>query len=395
MKKSDELKQALAAKREEVEKLQKAEDWNNALKAADELDKLCDELKVTLAMEQSNFENFMKDATPIFSTSTIDKEKLRNRAFNKILFNPARIDPKPLTDEERDAYYNVSGSPGAPGQIESVDSRGGVLVSPEQIKTLKEFREDYLELKNEVSVITTNTTSGTYPILPVQNLEFQPFAELSSIAESDLTFTSATYTIKDYGIIIPVSNQLVDDADIDIMSVIGRQLAEAAVKAENQEILKKLKGDSDANITAATTVSSYKALNTALFKTLDGVYEPSAKIFVNQDSFLWLSNLDDGQNRPLFVPDVVEPNKYRYRGKEIIVIPNATLPNFTSGADTFAPIFVGDMRQYITFFERQGVELATSRELYFRLNGMAIRAIERFGVIVTNPYSMITLKVKL
>lgn len=399
MKKSDELKLQITAKREEVEKFQQAEEIDKAVKAADELNAMCDEFKIVVAKEKSDLENFLKDATPLFSMKNSDNAKLRNRAFNKILMNPLRNVPQPLTDDERNAYYNVTGSPGAPGQIESVDTRGGVLVSSEQIKTLQEFRQDYVALKDYVSVVQTTTTSGRWPIMPVQNLNFEKFVELTDIAETDVSFTEATYTIDDYGLIIPISNQLVDDADIDIISVIGRQLAEASVKTENQKILEPLNtlitGNTATSIAPATTISTYKALNTALFKTLDGVYEPASKIYVNQDTFLWLANLDDGQNRPLFQPDVTEPNKYRFRGKEVVVIPNTTLPNTTSGNDTFAPIFVGDMKSYLTFFERKGMELTTSREYLWRKYALALMGIIRFGVVVTDPNSMVALKVKL
>ena len=95
------------------------------------------------------------------------------------------------------------------------------------------------------------------------------------------------------------------------------------------------------------------------------------------------------------MPDVVEPNKYRYRGKEIVVVPNTVLGNTTSGNDTYAPIFVGDMRSYLTFFERKGLELTSSREYLWRKNAYAIMGIIRFGVVVTDPNAMIALKVKL
>ncbi len=399
MKKSDELLQAIEHKRNEVDNLQQEMKIKAARKAADELDRLMDEYHIAKAKEKSDLKNFLKDATPISDMATKDNAKLRNRAFNKILMNPLRNVPQPLTDDERNAYFNVTGSPGAPGQIESVATRGGVLVSSEQIKTLQEFRQNYVALKDYVSVVQTTTPSGRWPILPAQNLTFEPFVEMTDVAESDVSFTEATYTISDYGLIIPISNQLVEDADIDVISVIGRQLAEASVKTENQKILEPLNtlitGNTATNIAAATTISTYKALNTALFKTLDGVYEPASKIYVNQDTFLWLANLDDGQNRPLFQPDVTEPNKYRFRGKDVVVIPNTTLPNTTSGNDTFAPIFVGDMKSYLTFFERKGMELTTSREYLWRKYALALMGIIRFGVVVTDPNSMVALKVKL
>lgn len=399
MKKSDELKLEIKAKREEVEKFQQEGEMAKAVKAAEELNAMADNLQIVLAKEKTDFENFIQNAQPLASAPAMDKTKIYNRAFNKLLFNRLRDDPKPLTDEERATYYNVTGSPGAPGQIESVDTRGGVLVSPEQIKTLQEFRQSYVALKDYVSVVSTNTTSGRWPIMPVQNLTFEPFVEMTDVAETDVSFTEATYTIADYGLIIPISNQLIDDAEIDVISVIGRQLAEASVKTENQKILEPLNtlitGNTATGITAATTISTYKALNTAIFKTLDGVYEPASKIYVNQDTFLWLANLDDGQNRPLFQPDVAEPNKYRFRGKEVVVIPNTTLPNTTSGSDTYAPIFVGDMKSYLTFFERKGFELSASREYLWRKYAYALMGIIRFGVVVTDPYSMVALKVKL
>lgn len=394
MKKSDELKQAIAAKRAEVLNFKDTGKFEEAAKAAEELNDLNQKCKIELSLEEAEFKNFLNsNKTCITTPAAVDAAKLRNRAFNKLVFKLGD-----LTDEERNAYFNVTGTPGQPAQIESIPAKGGYLVPQEQMTTLQEFRKDFVALKDYVSVVSTNTTSGRWATYTQQDLEFQNFTEMTDIAESDVTFGEATYTIEDRGLILPISNQLITDADIDIISFMGRQLAEGAVKTENKAILQPLEtlitGDTAASIAAATTITSYKSLNTALWKTLDGVYEPAAKIFTNQDGFIWLSNLDDAQNRPLFVPDVTNPNKYFYRGKEIVVIPNSTLPSKEIGNKNYAPFFVGDMRSYLTFFERQGMELATSQELYFRKYGMALRAVIRFGVVVTDKNAMTALKVE-
>ena len=394
MNQTDDLKQQIKAKRAEVEKLQQEMNLDLAAKAADELNDMVAKYKVAAALEEADFKSLIAHARPLEATAPVDSATLCNRAFNKLVFRRGN-----LTDEERAAYFNVTGSPGQPGQIESIDTKGGYLVPQEQMKTLQEFRKDFVALKDHVNVVSTNTTSGRWATYTQQALKFQNFAEMTDIAESDVSFSEATYTIADRGLIIPISNQLIADADVDIISFIGRQLAEGAVHTENEEILKPLNtlitGDTAEGIAAATTMTSYKGLNTALWKTLDGVYYNSAAIVTNQDGFLWLSNLDDAQNRPLFVPDVIEPSRYRYRGKEIIVMPNLTLPNSQSGSDEYAPFFIGDMRSYITLFERQGMELSTSTELYYRKNGTALRAVIRFGVVVTDPNAMVALKVKL
>lgn len=393
MKKTDELKIQISAKRDEIEKLQQEMQLDAAAQTADELNDMVTKYKIAAALEESDFKSFLANAVQIDTPATVDKAKLRNRAFNKLVFGRGN-----LTDEERAAYFNVTGSPGSPGQIESVDTRGGYLVPEEQMRTLQEFRKDFVALKDYVSVVSTNTTSGRWATYTQQDLEFQNFAELTDIAETDVTFSEATYVIADRGLIMPISNQLIADADVDIMSFIGRQLAEGAVYTENKEILRPLNtlitGDTAASIAEATTITSYKALQAAMMKTLDGVYANAMKIFTNQDGLLWLANLEDGNNRPLFQPDVTAPNTYRFRGKEIVVVPNLTLPNTTISSKNYAPIYIGDMRSYLTFFERQGLELATSSELYFRKYGTAIRAVIRFGVVVTDPNAMVALKVE-
>ena len=394
MKKSDELKQAIAAKRAEVLNFKDTGKFEEAAIAAEELNVLNQKCKIELSLEEAEFKNFLNsNKTCITTPAAVDAAKLCNRAFNKLVFKLGD-----LTDEERNAYFNVTGTPGQPAQIESIPAKGGYLVPQEQMTTLQEFRKDFVALKDYVSVVSTNTTSGRWPTYTQQDLEFKTFTEMTDITESDVTFGEATYTIEDRGVILPISNQLITDADIDIFSLMGRELAKGAVKTENKAILQPLEtlitGDTAASIAAATTITSYKSLNTALWKTLDGVYEPTAKIFTNQDGFIWLSNLDDAQNRPLFVPDVTNPNKYFYRGKEIVVIPNSTLPSKEISNKNYAPFFVGDMRSYITLFERQGMELATSQELYFRKYGTALRAVIRFGVVVTDKNAMTALKVE-
>lgn len=397
MLKTAEIKMAINKKIEDGEKLQAENKWEELAKVVEEIKQLKNELKTEEEKQQASFNSFLKNAKQV-TPSTEDAATLRNRAFNKLVLNPLRTFPEPLTDEEKTAYFNLSGSPGQPAMIESINTKGGYLVPTEQMATLQEIRKELVSLKNYVNVVSTNFTSGRWPVYTQENLKFQSFAEMTPIAESDLTISQATYTIDEKGMILPVSNQLIADSNINIISFMGRQLADAAVRTENEAIIQPLNklitGETATGIAEATTITSYKSLNTAMFKTLDGTYYNAAKIFTNQDGFLWLSNLDDAQNRPLFVPDVTNPNKYFYRGKEIVVVPNLSLPNITISNKVYAPFFVGDMASYLTFFERQGLELATSSELYFRQYGTALRAVIRFGIIVTNPYAMTALKVE-
>ena len=403
MLRSDELIKDIANKRNEVEKFQQEMKMKDAVKAAGELEKLMDEYKIAVTMEQSDLQKFQDsvkkgNVTKIVPTNSTDITELRRRAFNKLVLNPARAEKQPLTDEERNAYFNVSGSPGSPAQIESVPSKGGYLVPQEQMKTLQEFRKEFVALKDHVSVINVDRPSGVWAIFQPQDLKFRSFVEMTNIAESDVTFSQATYTVEDKGLILPISNQLVDDANIDIISFMGRQLAEASVRTENDGILTELNkfvnGDSDLNIIAATTITTYKSLNAALYQKLDGAYLQAAKIVTNQDGFLWLQNLEDEHKHPLLQPDLTTPDIYRYRGKEIVVVPNKTLPSTTASSKTYAPFYVGDLRSCITFFQRQGMELTTSREVYFRLHAIGLKGVIRFDVVITDKNAVVPLKVE-
>ena len=186
---------------------------------------------------------------------------MRNRAFNKLVFNGINAR---LTDAEHEAYYNVSGTPGQPGQIEAISAKGGYLVPEESMQKLQEFKEPYIKLKDEVTVVTVTAPSGKWPQLPPQKLEFMSFTEMTPIAESDVTFAQATYSIEDKGLIIPISNQLIDDADVNIIEVIGNQLAISAVKGENKAILSPLNDMADSSDTTIMATNTTKNLTTAL-----------------------------------------------------------------------------------------------------------------------------------
>lgn len=388
MKKSDELKMAINAKRAEVEKLQQEENITAAKNAASELNKLVDEYDIAVTKERADFENFLAKpkvqvggaiGAVVSKNNAVDNlATLRNRAFNKLVLNRGQ-----LTDEERQAYFNVSGSPGQPAQIESIDEKGGYLVPEEQLTQIREFRKAYAALRDYCHVVHANSTTGKYPTLGEESGLLVNFDEMTDIKESDFEFGQAKYEIADYGDIIPVSNQLIADANVNILSIVGQRLARKAVNTENALILGKL------NALTATTISDLKGLNKALISDLDPVYWSNARIYTNQDGFLWLSNLVDSTQRPMLQPDVTAPDVYRYKGKPIVVLPNSTLPNGTNSI----PFFVGNLADYLMFFERQGVEIAVSKEVFFTKYGTALRCVVRFGVAVDDKDAVVALNV--
>jgi len=392
MKKSDELRNEIDKLSAKIEDLQNKEEFVEAAKWSGELNALVNQYKAAKALEEMEIKDMGKGAPA--PASNVPENELARRAFNKLVKRAGG-----LTDEERQAYVNVTGTPGQPGQIESIPAKGGYLVPTEQMSQIQDLRNEFTQLRDYITVRSTNYTTGSWPTISDQQLVFQSFAELTDIPEGDVSFGQANYTVEDMGLIIPVSNQLIDDANADIVDICGRELALASVRAENAAVIGHLDTLAGTGGASAPTISSHKALNEALFKGLNRKYYNNAKIYTNQSGFLFLANLDDGNNRPLFVPDVTQPDKYMYRGKEIVVIEDSLLENIETGsgssAKTYAPFFIGNLAEYVWMFERQGMELAISTEYLWRKYGTALRGVIRFGTTVYDSNAMIARKVEL
>lgn len=412
MKKSDELRKTVDELQAQIENLQQEGKVAEAKKLVAEMNNAVDMFKAAKAMEQDDFTNFSQNAKPAQSRESL--ERIRNRAFNKLLFG------KRLTDEERLAYYNdgddtVSGGSGTDtvtggsgtdtvtgggdssnsltGQIEGTDSKGGYLVPVEQLPILREFRKAYAQLKDYCHVVQANSTSGKWPTLGEESGLLVNFTELDQIQESDFEFGQASYSISDYGDIIPVSNQLIKDANVNILGIVGQRLARKAVNTENSAILSLL----STGLTNPSTISNYKGLTKALNVDLDPIYYANTKIFTNQDGFQWMSELQDAQNRPLLLPDVTAPDTFRFRGKPVVVLPNSVLASSAASGQTpaYAPFYIGNMADYVMFFERQGVEIAVSTEYLFGKYGTALRCVVRFGVTADDTDALKAYKVAL
>ena len=59
---------------------------------------------------------------------------------------------------------------------------------------------------------------------------------------------------------------------------------------------------------------------------------------------------------------------------------------------TKAPVFVGDLAEFASFFDREGLELAVSSEAGFTKNATYMRAIERFDVKKVDEAAMVYLE---
>ncbi len=370
MKKSTELRKEIDDLKNVMESLKNENKIDDAHSKIEELKNLREELRKAEIEEEMEVKKVMNDSKIL---KTENKVKAIT-VFNKLLLN------KKVTEEELSTYTN---SVGATGQVEAEGARGGFLVPEEQSNQIVEYRRALTALKNYCDVLPVTTLSGKYPVGATVTDELVAFEELNEINQTHTTFTQKTYKVADYGDIVPISNTLLEDTNVNIIDYVGKRFVKKAINTENKKIIEIMK------TATKKTGTGYIDITTALNVSLDPAISANAKIFTNQSSFDWLDKQLDGNNRPLLEPNLQNPTQKIYKGREIIVLPDAKL-QVTSEKMEF---WIGDLTQFIKFIDRKGVEIATSNEAGFTKNATLLRVIERFDVHKMDEEAMIFMEI--
>lgn len=368
MKKSTELKQEMATLKNSIQELKDAGKTDEAYAKLEDLKNLKKKLEVEEALEAAE----AKTAEG-FKAVNNDKDEKHSevQVFNKLLFG------KPLTESERE-FANSA------GMKESEENKGGVLVPKAQETTIKELRRQHVELKNYCNVITVSTNSGTMPMEVSSDGKLIAFDELTNITETDVSFTQVSWKTKDYGAIIPVSRSLVKDEKANLFPYIGKNFAKRAVRTENAKIIELVK------TATAKTGKGYQDIILMLTKELDPAISRDAIILTNQSGLSYLETLEDKQGRPLLSLDLKDETKPVFKGREVIVVSDAELP---SSASTKYDFYIGALSEFVSFFDREGVEVEASSHSSFSKNAIDIRAIERFDVAKVDDKAMVKLTI--
>lgn len=265
---------------------------------------------------------------------------------------------KPLTDAENAL---ITGG-----------ENGENYLVPEDVElAIKELRKTYVSAKDYVTVIPTNTLSGTMVYEKGVPAGLDDFADNGDdLTEEDgVGFDIKKWAINFLGKIFPVSNILLGAEKAGLMAYLNRWFVKNAIISENKKIFATLKGGK-----TAKTFTNLMSLNSSINKDLDPSALIGGVIFTNQSGFDIMDSEVDGNGRPLLTKDLAEPTQKKFKGLPIVVFPDAQLPNETKGS----PIFVGDMRAAVTFMEKIGLEFDTSEHVFFKKNQLAIRVIEGF-----------------
>ena len=222
---------------------------------------------------------------------------------------------------------------------------GGALIPEELLKPEKALAEE-VDLSQLVRVAKVNSGAGKYPVIKKSGSKMTSVAELAANPElAKPTITEVAYDIETYRGYIPVSQEVIDDADYDVAGMIAEEIADQELNTKNTAIATVLKS------ATAKAVTGLDGLKEVFNVSLKRVYTPKAVITASL--FNELDTTKDENGRYLLQDDVTVASGKKLFGHEVVVLDDTvigTLANDLKG-------FIGDPKEFATLFDRMSASV--------------------------------------
>lgn len=265
--------------------------------------------------------------------------------------------------EQRDAIakYIRTGQTRDIVGLKTTDSGSGALIPTEVLKPhfLEKTRNPLLDLVERLKV---NSGSGKYPVIKktdgvmVSTDELKANPELGKPAISEID-----YSIKTYRGYVPVSQEMIDDADYDIMSIVEDEVVNQGENTELSLVTAVLKTATQAD------AAGFDGIKDIYNKKLKSIYK--ASIVVTKSMFAALDKVKDKDGRYMLQTDVASPTGYSFGGKTIYKVEDTVFGN--EGEMKF---FIGDVTEFVKEFDRQQVYVKwVNNDIYGQLLGLFVR----------------------
>ena len=223
-----------------------------------------------------------------------------------------------------------------------------------------------VDLKQFTTIHPAQKGSGKYPILKKATSKMASVAELEKnpkLAKPE--FQEVDWTVETYRGAIPVSQESVDDADVDLVSIVAEAATQIKVNTTNAAIADVLK------TFTAKTVANVDDIKKILNVDLDPAYDVA--FVVSQSFYQSLDSLKDQNGRYLLQDSITAASGKVLLGKPVFVLSDEVL-----GASGEAKAFVGDFKRGVLFADRQDLGLRwADNEIY----GQYLQAVLRFDAV--------------
>lgn len=239
---------------------------------------------------------------------------------------------------------------------------GGVLV-PEEILTPYRKPEDVVDLTKLVRVTKVNRGSGKVPVIKKSGSKMVSVAELEKNPElAKPTITDVAFDIETYRGYIPVSQEVIDDADFDVTGLIAEEISDQELNTKNNAIVEVLK---TATPKAVTGLDELKAV---FNKDIKRVY--NVKAVISASLYNVLDTMKDNNGRYLLQDDITLESGKRLFGKEVVVLDDDVIGE----ADGDLVGFIGDLEAFCMLFDRKSVSVKwVDNDIYGQLLASYVR----------------------
>jgi len=238
------------------------------------------------------------------------------------------------------------------GVADISDGDTGIVV-PQDIQTqINTLMREHGDLSPYVAVENVTTLSGTRVL--ETDADMTPFEDVEEYGEIKSTdnpkFTPIKYALKKRAGYLPITNELLEDTDENLLNYIKNWIARKATYTRNYHIINMLK------TLTPKALADLKSVNNVLNVDLDPAISLTSIILTNQDGWNWFDNQEDKNGRPILQDDYTQPGRKLYKGRPIVVAPNRLLKT----VDDKAPVIIGNLKQLLVVFNRKFFELAST-----------------------------------
>lgn len=239
------------------------------------------------------------------------------------------------------------------------------VTSEEIVTTPLSEVKTVVDLKQFTTIHKATKGSGKYPILKRATDKMISVAELEkNPALAKPEFENVAWEVTTYRGAIPVSQESIDDADVDLLVIVSKAISQIKVNTTNDAIAKILKSFEE------KTAGDLDAIKSILNVDLDPAYNVS--FVVTQSFYQVLDTLKDKNGRYLLQDSIVSSSGKAFLGHPVFVVSDEAL-----GAKGEAKAFIGDVNRAVLFADRMDLGLRwADNEIY----GQYLQAVMRFDV---------------
>lgn len=344
----EELNNRSAIEAEKLDRAETEEEVSTVEKSLEELQKELEEKQAEKAKLEEEIEDLQKQ---------VDEQNRKAPTFKDV----EKRGGKKLEQRDAIAKFIRTGQTREIEGLKTTDSGSAALIPTEVLKPhfLEKTRNPLLDLVQRVKV---NSGSGKYPVIKKTDSKMASTEELKANPElGKPSISEIDYSIKTYRGYIPVSQEMIDDADYDIMSIVEDEVFNQGENTELSLVATILKSATQAD------AAGFDGIKDIYNKKLKSIYK--ASIVVTQSMFAALDKVKDKNGRYMLQTDVASPTGYSFGGKTIYPVDDTVF-----GSEGDMKFFIGDVSEFVKLFDRSQVSVKwVNNDIYGQLLGLFIR----------------------